>query len=256
MKKADMKYLVDSLLFISMVGIILIGLLLAFFLAEGPVQDESRKVFLGLHRHQWSAVHLYLSLAFSGLIIIHLVLAWDWIKARARSIFKGGWRAALAGTAAAGLLILGIFWAALPKNAPEFSGFGVRSGELHERLAQDREGRGALASAVEPRPAETTARRQVAPARGNRAGTTAEHREATEDHPVRGRLDETSSGILVTGRMTLQDLERQTGVAADRIISGLGLPARTSRREALGRLRRTHGFTMLELREVLEKLMK
>ena len=36
--------------------------------------------FLGLERYYWTDIHIIFSLIFVGLIIIHLVLHWYWIK--------------------------------------------------------------------------------------------------------------------------------------------------------------------------------
>lgn len=36
--------------------------------------------FLSLARHQWNAIHLFSSLIFVVIIIIHLALHWKWIK--------------------------------------------------------------------------------------------------------------------------------------------------------------------------------
>ena len=59
MKKTDWQYLVDTLLFLCIVGIVFIGFLMGLFLPQGPAAPESAKYFLGLHRHQWGNIHLY-----------------------------------------------------------------------------------------------------------------------------------------------------------------------------------------------------
>jgi len=266
MKKADWKYLVDTLLFLSVVGIVLIGLLLAFGVAEGPAKGESLKYFMGLHRHQWSAIHLYFSLVFTGLLVVHLILAWDWIKARARAIFKNGWRTAIIITAAAALILPLIFWAATPKKTPDFRDYGNRTGDPR------RPGRGGAAGPTpapdapaaeaagmgipsEP-PAASGDRAEVSPPQPARNTRTIEdHAGESEDHLTRGRLDEDASGILITGRMTLRDLEIESGIPAARILEQLKLPRYIPQNETLGRLRRHFGFTMQDLRNAIETLL-
>ena len=61
MKKHSIKYIVNTILFIDICSIAVIGLLLAFVIPEGRVAQAS-KYFLGLHRHDWGNIHLYLSL--------------------------------------------------------------------------------------------------------------------------------------------------------------------------------------------------
>ena len=48
MKKADWKYVVDTLLFISIFSIALLGILMGIFIAHGPNVPESEKYFLEL----------------------------------------------------------------------------------------------------------------------------------------------------------------------------------------------------------------
>ncbi|MBM3285331.1 MAG: DUF4405 domain-containing protein [Candidatus Aminicenantes bacterium] len=128
MKRTDWKYLVDTLLFICMVGIAFIGLLMGLVLPKGPGVQESAKYFLGLHRHQWGNIHFYLSLAFVVLVIIHLIVSWSWIKGKARMLFKRGWAAMLILTAIASLLVLSLFWAFYPKVPGAYEDYGVRAG--------------------------------------------------------------------------------------------------------------------------------
>ena len=75
MKKTDWQYLVDTLLFLCIVGIVFIGFLMGLVIPKGPTAQESAKYFLGLHRHQWGNIHFYLSITFTVLIIIHLILS-------------------------------------------------------------------------------------------------------------------------------------------------------------------------------------
>ncbi len=135
MKKTTWKYLVDTLLFISITGIAFIGILMAFFLAEGPTSQarESEKYFLSLHRHQWGDIHLYLSLAFTALVVIHLILEWSWIKGETRQLFKKAWVPILV------FMTLMIFGKLMHKNfiakakTPRFLA-GVSTEELSRRL--------------------------------------------------------------------------------------------------------------------------
>ncbi len=92
MKQTTWKYVVDVVMFLAMVGIILIGLLLAFIIKEGPTAQAGGKYFLDLHRHQWSNIHLFLSLFFSGALVFHLILEWSWIKGKTKTQFKGAGR--------------------------------------------------------------------------------------------------------------------------------------------------------------------
>ncbi len=67
-------------------------------------------------------------------------------------------------------------------------------------------------------------------------GGDAEHRG--EDHTIHGS-------------MTLRDVQELTGVPVDHIITTLRLPADVPRDERLGRLRRSYGFEIDDVRRIV-----
>jgi len=111
MKKNALKYFVNAALFVDICAIAAIGLLLAFVIPAGQVRP-SAKYFLGLHRHQWGDIHLYLSLLLLILLSIHLWFNWTWIIQSTKRYFGKHWKHALWGLAGAWLLILLIAWIA------------------------------------------------------------------------------------------------------------------------------------------------
>jgi len=128
MKKTDWQYLVDTLLFLCIVSIVFIGFLMGLVLPKGPAAPESAKYFLGLHRHQWGNIHFYLSIAFTVLVIIHLVFSWKWIKSKSHQIFKKGGKSILVLTALTSVLVLALFWAFYPRVPGAYEDHGVRAG--------------------------------------------------------------------------------------------------------------------------------
>jgi hypothetical protein len=279
MKKTSWKYLVDVLMFLAMIGIFLIGLLLAFVLKEGPALRESDKFFIGLHKQQWAHIHLYLSIAFTLFLVFHLILEWGWIKGKSRRLFKGVWKPALGSIVAAAVLIPFVFWVFLPKNAPEYYEFGFGRGQGRGQaslLGQDRrlpdpgghpagpaerppELRQGGGKTQEPQESRRTSHNEPAPSpkveerqTGERTGGEQEH----ETKLVSGYQESDSAALVITGRMTLRQVEAETGIPANRILARMGLPNDISRDEALGRVRRRHGFTLVELRTAVEALME
>jgi hypothetical protein len=288
MKKSDWQYLVDTFLFICMFGIASIGILMAFFLGEGPTVRESEKYFLGLHRHQWGDIHLYLSVAFIILIIFHLMLAWSWIRGKTQTLFKKRWRTSIAFTVIVSVLVVIVFWALMPKHSLIYENYGRRAGTISqgrlspEEFIYERQGyltiTGNMTLAEVEKftgiPAKTLAEKLGLPPKTSPEETLGllrkrygfslleareaieEKKEEHEEEPklTRGRLSEDQSGILITGRMTLYEIGRQTGISAREIASKLGLPHNVSMDESLGRLRRRYGFTMQDLRDVIASL--
>ncbi len=140
MKKTDWQYLVNTLLFVCIVGIIIIGIFMGLFLPKGPSALESSKYFLNLHRHQWGNIHFYLSIAFTALLIIHLTLDWKWIKARANKIFNTGWKTALIATAGVSILLLFVIWLFYPKEPGAYEDYGIGRGRNETvQIADDQE---------------------------------------------------------------------------------------------------------------------
>lgn len=107
--KKDLKYFTDVLMFIVLTSIAIIGLLMAFVIPSGRQAAES-KYFLGLHRHDWGDIHLYLSLFFLVLLAIHLWLNWTWIVQTTRSYVGDYWKKALVAMAGAWLIVLFVAW--------------------------------------------------------------------------------------------------------------------------------------------------
>ena len=209
MKKSDWQYLIDSLLFINIIGIVIIGFLLGLVIPEGPSVAESSKYFFGLHRHDWGHIHFYLSIAFTVLVIIHLIFSWKWIKAKAKQIFKNVWRTSLIIILFLALLTPLLFWNFWPKYAETYadSGFGQRYrdvslGSQETYLPQEGEGY-----------------------------------------------------IVVTGQMTLADLEKSTGIPYQSVVGKLDLPKRTKADETIGLLRKRYGFQLQDIRDIITNLL-
>ena len=82
------------------------------------------------------------------------------------------------------------------------------------------------------------------------------HHLEEEPKLTRGRNAEDASGILITGQLSLRDIERQTGISARRLAQRLGLSSATSLDQRLGRLRKTYDFSLQDVRDVLAELME
>ena len=59
--------------------------------------------------------------------------------------------------------------------------------------------------------------------------------------------------VQIRGSMTLLEVEKATGVPVNYIIESLKLPSSISRKERLGVLKRTYGFEINDVREVIHK---
>lgn len=109
MERSALRYLVDVLLFVDLTAIAVTGVVLGYVIPPGGGPGGGRW-FLGLHRHDWGAIHLDLALGLVALICLHLVLSWKWIVASSRRVFGDGWRRALLLLSGAWLVLLAFAW--------------------------------------------------------------------------------------------------------------------------------------------------
>jgi hypothetical protein len=109
MKKNDWKYLIDALLFVGMCSLAVTGLLLAFVIPSGKAPDVS-KYFLGIHRHAWGDIHLYVALSLLAILVLHVWLNWAWVCHWTKDYFGVHWKKVLWGMSGAWLIVLFAGW--------------------------------------------------------------------------------------------------------------------------------------------------
>jgi len=84
MDKGKINFLIDALMFLCMAALAGIGFLMKYVLIPGKEAwvVYGKKVelsWLGLDRHAWGAVHLYLAFLLLGLLLLHIILHWQMI---------------------------------------------------------------------------------------------------------------------------------------------------------------------------------
>ena len=107
MKKNSIKYLINAVLFVDICAIAAIGLLLAFVIPEGKA-GRAAKYFLGLHRHDWGNIHLYLSILLLLLLVFHIWFNLTWIVQSSKRYFGKNWKNVLWCISGAWILVLAI----------------------------------------------------------------------------------------------------------------------------------------------------
>lgn len=98
MRRTTVNFIVDAIAFLDLLCLISTGIILKFVLPPGTGGGHGQgfrggrgpddvKTLLDLGRHDWGDVHFVLSMLFVLMMLIHLVLHWDWVKACVRSFF-------------------------------------------------------------------------------------------------------------------------------------------------------------------------
>ncbi len=98
MKRSTLNFVVDLVGFLTLLGLASAGVIMKWVLPPGSGGSgrelhggqggEHIKELLGMGRHDWGEVHLWLGIVFIVLMLVHLVLHWTWIKHYVVGIFK------------------------------------------------------------------------------------------------------------------------------------------------------------------------
>lgn len=85
MKKLNLNFIVNSVIFLLFLQMVSTGFLLYLF-----PRRTGDITALGLSRHEWGDIHIVISLLFLIFIGIHIVIHYNWEKAIARRFLKIG----------------------------------------------------------------------------------------------------------------------------------------------------------------------
>jgi len=212
-----------------------------------------------------------------ALVIIHLILAWNWFKAQSRCMFKNKAPIIIGSTVLVSILTIFVFWVFIPKNSPVYSNYGRRSSELGRISIAEKNPQAASSpsfpSASKPEKTKnlsaekpnipsiestfelqkTKKAKNVEEQFKKSAPDTPLHDDTQEQESkiVHGRQEEDIPGIVITGQMCLKDIEIKTGISTKTIIRAMGLHENVSELDLLGRLRKKYGFSIQELRDFI-----
>jgi hypothetical protein len=98
MKRVTLNFIVDSVSFLTLLGLTVTGFIIKSVLPPGS-GGHGRELHGGrgigeikslwsMTRHEWGDIHFYLAALFIVLMIVHLVLHWTWIKNCFKSILR------------------------------------------------------------------------------------------------------------------------------------------------------------------------
>ena len=79
MDKTKLNFFIDALMFLTMMALAGLGLLIKYVLIPGRIAwaqygRQMELTWLGLDRHAWGAVHLYLAFLLLSLLLLHVIL--------------------------------------------------------------------------------------------------------------------------------------------------------------------------------------
>ena len=89
MSSAKVNFWVDFFIFLSFLATAFTGIILFFFL-PGGIRQGGYQVFLGMVKRTWTVIHNWAGLIMIVLVIVHVILHWNWIVCMTKGIFCKG----------------------------------------------------------------------------------------------------------------------------------------------------------------------
>jgi predicted ferric reductase len=87
MDKNKLNFVVDFLALISFLVVAKTGLIILFFLPDGVRQGRYQE-FFGITKSTYSDIHNWAGVILIILVIIHVILHWQWIVCSIKNLFK------------------------------------------------------------------------------------------------------------------------------------------------------------------------
>jgi len=254
--KRNLNIIIDVFAYAEFVFMASTGLLMHYTL---PAGSGHHTTVWGLDRHEWGALHFWLSVAFLATLALHLILHWDWIVAvlKGRKTESSGLRFGLGLFGLIALLILAL----TPLLSPVESAF--HPGQ-QRRLQQNEtvtyevpdevpdEGKTIDEEQSDSRQllrkeesdSQQTLRRERS---GSQQQSSTEQSTDAHESGYEYSFDE----IAVRGYMTLKEVAEEYEIPVSYILKGLSLPENTDENETFGRLRRIYDFEMHDVRRII-----
>jgi len=233
--KSKLNLSIDMLLLLLMMPIAGIGFLIKYVLFSGiqrnPIYGNNVELeFLGLSRHEWGTIHLFLSITFLVLLILHIYFHWKMIVTIFRRMIPGK---SLCYISAFLLIAFGLLMFSFPLFVkPEI----VAKEALHQNRNNN-------AHSESPVLRETDEENDTAVFKTQKQAI--QISEKNQYHHANEEYE-------VNGSETLQFVADKYNVPASKIAADLNVPESMTG-EKLGRLKKQYSFIMDDVRYSISK---
>ena len=279
MRKAKLNLIIDAIMLVVMMALIGVGLLNKYVLLTGQEKwekfGENLEFYLwGFDRHDWNYIHFILGIILFGLLVLHIWFHWKMILNIYRNLIKNKKTRVFTGYTLVFVSIIFLIFPIFVK--PEIDEAISRGGRHFSETSDGNEGeRGSGRGSgngigrgegqqqqniktltIEKKNNNTN---NISPeVENNEITVEKEQVHSTEQHESysEGKHRDIPSNIDIMGSMTLIEVADKYNVPVNHIKSKLNVPLSTSNNEGLGRLKRTHGFTMSDVEEIIYNYQK
>jgi Domain of unknown function (DUF4405) len=230
--KSKINLVIDAIMLIVLMAVAGLGFLMKYVLLPGykinELYDSDTELsFLGLDRHQWGAIHLFLAFILIFFLILHIILHWGMILSVFRQLITGK-KVRIVISVLVG--VLSIFLALAPLFVkPEIAPL------------QRKHNRNRVSEIPSPDSLSLYHRHE-------RSDESALHLQDTADNnkeivDSRDHHDQ----IAINGTMTLDDISAKYNINVEELAGAINVPVQY-KSERLGRLKKRYGFEIDKLR--------
>jgi len=228
--KSKINLIIDAILLIVLMSITGLGLMIKYVLLPGYMRNEIdgngiELYFMGLTRHQWGTIHLYLGILFLFLLVLHIILHWGMICSIFRQIIARKTARIIIS------IFIGIFSISLALSPflvnPEVAPLPRKY--MHNRI-----------------PARIINTESL-------QNTIQNNNESISSMPVNKEVEEANihhnqyEEIDINGTKTLYEISRKYNISVEELARSINIPVIYSN-ERLGRLKRRYGFSLDDLK--------
>lgn len=253
---SQINLVIAAVMFIVLMTMAGLGFMIKFVLLPGYKANEvyGRNIdlrFLNLDRHQWGFIHLYLSLFFLFLLLVHIILHRGMIICIFRNMFSGvKTRLVLSlSVGSVGLILpLGPFF--IKPEVTQFHGRNIGHKISDGNKESDYNGiEKYVPDKAEPRTKDISeSDRQANLESRDESITFADSDMEEVHHDQHGRMD-------INGMMTLRDVAKKYNIGIEELAKPVKVPPEYAD-ERLGRLKKRYGFELNELRDFVYGTIK
>ncbi|MBN1337338.1 MAG: DUF4405 domain-containing protein [Deltaproteobacteria bacterium] len=249
MNRNRLNLYLDLLGFAAMVGLAATGILLYFVLPPGT--GHSLTLF-GHVRHDLGEVHSWLALLLLAVVTLHVVLHWDWVccvvagllgrtppQRKVRRLWGTALTLASVACLACALPLARAWVVPVPGQAGHAEGAHRHRERGLTLAATTVDGTTPATTRAAPEPLPQPIEQDSRRGHRHQPGVSHEHHAFCPEAAV------------VSGRTSLGDAARAAGMTSDQMCRLLGVPSAVDPRERLGRLRRSYGFSIDEVRRCI-----
>jgi len=236
--KAKLNLFIDAIMLVLLMAIAGLGFLIKYVLVPGYKRNELYNsnvelYYMGLTRHEWGSIHLWLSFIFLFLMLLHIILHWKMIKCIFSHMVTGK----------ASRIVIAVFIGTIAlffALSPFFITPVVEPLQIkHARSHNSRQ------LVEEPK----TIVQDNKPAAFEKQNTTnRQHKNQKEDHQKQPYAE-----LEIFGYMTLNEAAQKYSIPVVELTNALNIPSNQSGNK-IGRLKKLYDFEMEDLKDIILKI--